>query len=139
MSFIAARDEFLKSLAGYAIVSYLMQIKDRHNGNILLDGEGHIVHIDFGFILSISPAGNMRFERPDFKLTREMVDLLGGNHSEHFKRFKDLYLRGLLTIRDHAKQLYILLELLKDAGLTCFLPKTLQEFQQRLLHSLPLH
>lgn len=73
--FIRAQRNFIKSLAGYAVATYLLQIKDRHNGNILIDRDGHCVHIDFGFMLSNSP-GNMGFEAAPFKLTMVRPDFL---------------------------------------------------------------
>ena len=49
-------------------------MKDRHNGNILVDNEGHIIHIDYGFILSASPK-NLGFENSPFRLTPEFVEV----------------------------------------------------------------
>ncbi|XP_057418596.1 phosphatidylinositol 4-kinase beta 1-like isoform X2 [Lotus japonicus] len=74
-SFKLAQRNFVESMAGYSLVCYLLQVKDRHNGNLLLDEEGHIIHIDFGFMLSNSPGG-VNFESAPFKLTRELLEVM---------------------------------------------------------------
>jgi phosphatidylinositol 4-kinase B len=53
--YVQAQKNFADSLAAYSLVSYILQLRDRHNGNILINKEGHLVHIDFGFMLTNSP------------------------------------------------------------------------------------
>ena len=78
-AFMQARLNFIKSLAAYSVVSYILQIKDRHNGNILIDDFGNLVHIDFGFVFDWSPGKDMRFESANYKMTKEFIKILGGN------------------------------------------------------------
>jgi len=80
-SFDEAQDNFLRSLVGYSLVCFVLQIKDRHNANILLDRSGHIMHIDFGFILGDIPKMSnipLFHEKAPFKLSGEFWDVLGG-------------------------------------------------------------
>jgi phosphatidylinositol kinase/protein kinase (PI-3 family) len=35
----------------------------------MLDGEGHIIHIDYGFFLSNAPGKGLKFEKAPFKMT----------------------------------------------------------------------
>ncbi len=90
----------------YAHTCSTPQAKDRHNGNLLIDSSGHLVHIDFGFILEISPGGNMGFESAAFKLSHEMTQLLdpgGMRNSGHFRLFEELCVRGYLAVSGDVK------------------------------------
>lgn len=52
----------------------------------MINDKGHIIHIDFGFMFETSPAKNLRFERANFKLTLEMIKIIGGSkESEPFQ------------------------------------------------------
>jgi len=104
ISFQEARLKFIQSMAAYSVACYILQIKDRHNGNIMIDGEGHIVHVDFGFLFDIGPGG-VKFEPNSFKLNHEMVVVMGGRQSQGYNLFVNLTVKAYLAIRPHAEQL----------------------------------
>ncbi|WIA31067.1 hypothetical protein OEZ86_001095 [Tetradesmus obliquus] len=122
-AFERARENFIVSEAAYAVASYLLQAKDRHNGNIMLDDQGHIVHIDFGFILEISPGGNMGFESAAFKLSHEMTQVLdpgGSRVSPQLALFEELVVRAYLAARTVAEPIIATVSLMAESGLPCF-------------------
>lgn len=115
-----AMDCFTKSLAAYSIISYVLQLKDRHNGNILIDSDGHVIHIDFGFMLSNSP-GNMGFEAAPFKLTFEYVELLGGVEGQAFIKFKERMKDAFQALRREAERIVTLVELMgRESKMACY-------------------
>jgi len=131
-----AKANFCESLAAYSIVCFLLQIKDRHNGNILLDNRGHLIHIDFGFFFLSSPGKNTGFESAPFKLTREFVTVLGGPDSHLFGVFRSLCYRTFLSLRKHCHEIILLVEMLQmgNEDLACFRGRpedAIRELRQR--------
>ncbi|KAL4919394.1 hypothetical protein BDW62DRAFT_45207 [Aspergillus aurantiobrunneus] len=156
IQFQEARTNFVKSMAAYSVISYLMQFKDRHNGNIMFDDAGHIIHIDFGFCFDIAPGG-VRFERAPFKLTSEMVAVMSGTPHSHagshsgpgsgrlpgpshnptqtqpYRWFESLVVKAFLASRPYSTKLSHIVSLMLDSGLPCFKPETLKHFRDRFV------
>ncbi|KAI9704392.1 MAG: phosphatidylinositol-4- kinase [Candelina mexicana] len=131
--FQEVRNNFVKSMAAYSLISYLLQFKDRHNGNIMVDDAGHILHIDFGFCFDIAPGG-VRFERAPFKLTSEMVAVMGGStESQSYRWFEELCIKAFLASRQYTEKLVHIVIPMLDSGLPCFKPETIQHFRERFV------
>jgi len=118
-----AQRNFVESMAGYSIISYLFQLKDRHNGNLLLDSEGHVIHIDFSFMLANSPGG-LNFESAPFKLTKELLEVMesdaDGLPSDAFNYFKVLCIQGFLEVRKQAERILSLVDMMQGPNIPCF-------------------
>jgi len=139
---------FIYSMAAYSIVCYVLAIRDRHNGNILIDEEGHIIHVDFGFMLCGAPGGKAMqrmggFEHSGgFKLTHELVEVLGGHNDRLFEIFRENVVKGMVVVRRNAEELLGLLELgmlgSENSAMPCFQHATgepqavLEDIRERL-------
>lgn len=118
-AFHDARLNFVRSMAAYSVVCYLFAVKDRHNGNIMIDDAGHVIHIDFGFILDITP--RLGVENAPFKLTSEMLQMMGGREeSPYFCWFRDLAVQLFLLCRCYAGAFVDLVRAMEHSGLPSF-------------------
>uniref|UniRef100_A0A3B4T861 PI3K/PI4K catalytic domain-containing protein n=1 Tax=Seriola dumerili TaxID=41447 RepID=A0A3B4T861_SERDU len=121
-AFLTAQRNFVQSCAGYSLICYLLQVKDRQvrHTQFLTVSPRHIIHIDFGFILSSSPR-NLGFETSAFKLTSEFVDVMGGLEGDMFIYYKMLMLQGLIAARKHMEKVLQIVEIMQQGShLPCF-------------------
>ncbi|CAD8065441.1 unnamed protein product [Paramecium primaurelia] len=128
-----AQKNFVESLAGYSLLCYFLKIKDRHNGNILVDNQGHLIHIDFGFALSISP-GNAGFETAPFKMTKDYLEIMDNKNSSMFEYFRRLMFSGFMEIRKYCASIFQIIEIMMEkSNFNCFKFFEFSEFKQRFL------
>ena len=142
--FKAAQRNFMLSLVGYSLVSYLLGLKDRHNGNIMIDVRGRLINIDFGFAMGMAPGHEFSFERAPFKLTQDYIDVMGGVSSTCFAEFKRLFVAGFEAARSNSQIALGLVEIMMyKSNYPCFSGpryggnKAIINFQNRLMLRTP--
>jgi phosphatidylinositol 3-kinase len=108
-----ALETFIKSCAGYCVITYLLGVGDRHLDNLLLSPDGHFFHADFGFILGRDP----KPFAPAMKLCKEMVDGMGGSGSEQYRQFKQYCFTAYTTLRKSSNLILNLFSLMVDANI----------------------
>ncbi|KAH9846234.1 atypical/PIKK/PI3K protein kinase [Lenzites betulinus] len=106
-------DTFVRSCAGYCVVTYLLGVGDRHLDNLLLAPDGHFFHVDFGYILGRDP----KPLAPPVKICKEMVDAMGGVQSVHYTRFKSFCFTAFSILRKSANLILNLVTLMVDANI----------------------
>ena len=70
------------------------------------------MHVDFGYILGRDP----KPMPPPMKLSKEMIDAMGGTNSEHFTDFRKLCYTSFLHLRRSANLILNLFSLMVDAN-----------------------
>eukprot|EP00703_Trepomonas_sp_PC1_P004402 JAP92204.1 Phosphatidylinositol 4-kinase, putative [Trepomonas sp. PC1] len=100
-----AREIFRKSTVSYSVAGYLLQFKDRHNGNIMLNNQGQIAHIDFGFFFESAPGGAFSIERSPFKMSEQFLQIIGGKDSIGYEQFKHEFRQEMIKCQFLKSQL----------------------------------
>lgn len=106
-------DTFVRSCAGYCVITYLLGVGDRHLDNLLLAPDGHFFHVDFSYLFGRDP----KPFPPPVKVCSEMVTAMGGNTSVHYERFKKLCFIAFACLRKNANLILNLISLMVDASI----------------------
>ncbi|KAK9455873.1 kinase-like domain-containing protein [Dipodascopsis uninucleata] len=108
-----AMDTFVKSCAGYCVITYLLGVGDRHLDNLLLCPDGHFFHADFGYILGRDP----KPFAPLMKLPIQIVEGMGGEMSENYQKFRNYCFTAYTTLRKSANLILNLFALMVNANI----------------------
>ncbi|EAY01473.1 Phosphatidylinositol 3- and 4-kinase family protein [Trichomonas vaginalis G3] len=113
-----ARENFMYSSAGYAVATCVLGIADRHPGNIMLQSDGHFLHIDFGhFLGNFKTKLGYQRENAPYHFSPACVNVLGDVNGEMFKKYRQLCGDALNVLRKNSNLLVTLLILMLGTGI----------------------
>ncbi|CCE62384.1 hypothetical protein TPHA_0C02310 [Tetrapisispora phaffii CBS 4417] len=106
-------DTFVKSCAGYSVITYLLGVGDRHLDNLLITPDGHFFHADFGYVLGQDP----KPFPPLMKLPPQIIEAFGGIESANFDKFRSYCFVAYSILRRNAGLILNLFELMKTSNI----------------------
>ncbi|RNF26960.1 putative phosphatidylinositol 3-kinase 2 [Trypanosoma conorhini] len=109
---------FICSVAGYTVATYVLGIGDRHNDNIMLRQDGTLFHIDFGhFLGNFKTKFGIKRETAPFIFTPMYAYMLGGQSSPIYVYFVDLACHAYNVLRRFGGTLMTLFMLMLSTGI----------------------
>ncbi|AMD21116.1 HEL165Wp [Eremothecium sinecaudum] len=106
-------DNFVKSCAGYCVITYILGVGDRHLDNLLITPDGKFFHADFGYILGRDP----KPFPPLMKLPPQIIEAFGGAESDNYNKFRSYCFVAYSILRRNASLILNLFELMKTSDL----------------------
>lgn len=132
-----AMEKYICSCAGFCVISYLLDIGDRHLDNILLRTSGELFHVDFSFVFGRDP----KPFKSKIRFTQEMAAAMGGINSPLYDQFLNICAKAYNALRRSAGMLLGMLRLMTESFVTDFTLKqrpvevmnnTIELFQMQL-------
>lgn len=104
----------------------------------MMDSKGHIIHIDFGFMLTTGPnVAGVIFEIAPFKMTKDYMTMIGEQSSSVYTYFQILLVKGFVAVRKHLDEICDLLTIMsKQSPLPCFEKFDMHSFRESMRLSL---
>ncbi|EDO17861.1 hypothetical protein Kpol_1043p51 [Vanderwaltozyma polyspora DSM 70294] len=106
-------ENFVKSCAGYCVITYILGVGDRHLDNLLITTDGHFFHADFGYILGQDP----KPFPPLMKLPPQIIEAFGGTESSNYDKFRSYCFVAYSILRRNAGLILNLFELMKTSNI----------------------
>jgi hypothetical protein len=106
-------DAFVKSCAGYSVITYILGVGDRHLDNLLLHQTGSFFHCDYSFILGNDPKKYL-----PIRITEDMISGLGGQESDNYAKFLSLIGAAFLALR-RPENVRIILSMIRLVKASC--------------------
>jgi len=99
-------ENFIRSVVGYSVATYVLGVGDRHNDNIMMKNDtGQLFHIDFGhFLGNFKSKFGIKRERVKFVLTSDILYVIRQSgrcptSDLNFERFKDMCIEAFKALR----------------------------------------